>query len=236
MTQTNIYSSENSFRKFLSRTFSVVALGVAISAVIAFLSSLFVPYFFYTYPNMVLITVIVLAVGEIGVAIFFTSKLGTMSKQTAWICYVLYSVLTGLSISTIIMLYTDASVALAFATTAILFICMSIIGHTSKVDFTKVYSLFLPAIIAGAIVTILNALFFHLQFISIAICYIGIVLFLCIVAADTKRLSNFYFESYNDPDLLEKFMIMGAFQLYLDFINLFIRILQILGKNKNSNK
>lgn len=236
MTQTNIYSSESSFRKYLSRTFSIVAMGVGISAVIAFISSLFVPQFLYSHPNMVLIATLVLAFGEIGVAIFFSTKLNSMSKQTAWFCYILYSVLTGLSLSTIISLYTTASVTLAFVATAILFACMSIIGHTSRVDFTKVYSLFAPAIIAGIIITILNTLFFKQPWISLVICYVGIILFLCIVAADTKKLSNYYFHGFNDGELSEKYMIMGSFQLYLDFINLFIRIISILGKNKDSRR
>lgn len=230
MTESRTYKNENSLKNYLAKTFSTVALGVAISALLAYVASQFIPILLLRTPGLYLGLSIVAIVGELGIAFYFSSNLTRMSKQTAWICYILYSVITGLSFSTIVMTYTDATITLAFVSTAIMFACMSIIGHTSNIDYTRVYSLFLPAIIAGFIMTLLNAFLIHSAWINMVIVYIGLVLFLVITAADVQRLRQFYFASQTDDELSEKLMIMGAFQLYLDFANLFIKILQIFGR------
>lgn len=230
MTESRTYKNENSLKNYLAKTFSTVALGVAISALLAYVASQFIPILLLRTPGLYLGLSIVAIVGELGIAFYFSSNLTRMSKQTAWICYILYSVITGLSFSTIVMTYTDATITLAFVSTAIMFVCMSIIGHTSNIDYTRVYSLFLPAIIAGFIMTLLNAFLIHSAWINMVIVYIGLVLFLVITAADVQRLRQFYFASQTDDELSEKLMIMGAFQLYLDFANLFIKILQIFGR------
>lgn len=230
MTESRTYKNENSLKNYLAKTFSTVALGVAISALLAYVASQFIPILLLRTPGLYLGLSIVAIVGELGIAFYFSSNLTRMSKQTAWICYILYSVITGLSFSTIVMTYTDTTITLAFVSTAIMFACMSIIGHTSNIDYTRVYSLFLPAIIAGFIMTLLNAFLIHSAWINMVIVYIGLVLFLVITAADVQRLRQFYFASQTDDELSEKLMIMGAFQLYLDFANLFIKILQIFGR------
>lgn len=235
MTETRTYKKENSLKNYLAKTFSAVAVGVAISAVLAFIASKLAPIFIYRNPSLALILSLVLIFTELGIAFYFSANLFKMSEKTAWICYVLYSVVTGLSFSTIVMAYTDATVTLAFLSTAIMFACMSFIGHTSNMDFTRVYSLFLPAVIAGIIITLLNALFFHFAALDMMIVYLGLVLFLVITAADVQKLKAFYYQSQTDDELANKLMIMGAFQLYLDFANLFIRILQIFGRRRNNN-
>ena len=233
MTQSNIYNKQISLKDYLAKTFSTVAVGVAISAILAYIASIITPILIYTNPSLVMVLSIVLAISELAVAFYFSLRLNKMSKQTAWFCYIMYSILTGLSFASIVMTYTTVSVTLAFVATAIMFACMSFIGHTSNLDYTKVYVLFLPAIIAGLVVTLLNVFFFHSQAIDMMVVYIGIVLFLLITAADVQKLKQYYYASQNDSELSEKLMIMGAFQLYLDFANLFIKILQIFGRRKN---
>lgn len=233
MTETRTYRNENSLKNYLSKTFSAVAIGVAISAVLAYIGSKFVPYILYS--SFGVIGSLLLIVVELGIAFYFSARLFSMSEKTAWICYILYSVVTGLSFSTIVMTYTDASVTLAFVSTAIMFACMSFIGHTSNIDFTKVYTLFLPALIAGLIITLLNAFIFHAPAIDMMIVYLGLILFLVITAADVQKLKSFYYQSQSDDELANKLMILAAFQLYLDFVNLFIRILQIFGRRRNDN-
>lgn len=232
MTQSNTYKKELGLKDFFAKTFSTTAIGVAISAVLAGVTAKILPSLMYRNPGLVAITSLVLIFVELGVAFYFSLNLNKMSKSTAWFCYVLYSVVTGLSFSVIVMNYTSASVVFAFASTAIMFACMSIIGHTSNVDFTKVYSLFLPAILAGFIITLLNAFLFHSAWINMVIVYVGLILFLVITAADVQKLKDYYYASQYNDELSEKLMVMGAFQLYLDFANLFIRIIQIFGRRR----
>lgn len=233
MTESRTYKQqENSLKNYLSKTFSTVAIGVAISAVLAFVASKIVPVILMRSPGLYLGLSIISIVGELGIAIYFSTNLMKMSRQTAWTCYIVYSVITGLSFATIIMSYTNATVTLAFVSTAIMFACMSFIGHTSNIDYTKIYSLFVPAIIAGLIITLLNSLLIHSPMVDMMIVYIGLVLFLVITAADVQRLKQFYYASQTDDEIAEKLMILAAFQLYLDFVNLFIKILQIFGRRK----
>lgn len=232
MTQSNTYRNQNSLQNYFSKTFSTVAVGVAISALVAFIASKLLPIMFIRMPGVSTVLVLGMVIAELGIAFYFSLNLMKMSRQTAWVCYVLYSVVTGFSFATIIMTYTTASVTLAFVSTAIMFACMSFIGHTSNIDYTRIYSLFLPAIIAGFVVTLLNAFIIHSAWINMTIVYIGLILFLVITAADVQKLKQYYFASQNDSELSDKLMILGAFQLYLDFANLFIRIIQIFGKRR----
>lgn len=232
MTQSNTYRNQNTLQNYFSKTFSTVAIGVAISAIVAFIASKLLPIMFITMPGLSTFLVLGMVFVELGIAFYFSTNLMKMSKQTAWICYVLYSVVTGFSFATIIMTYTTASVTLAFVSTAIMFACMSFIGHTSNIDYTRIYALFLPAIIAGFVVTLLNAFIIHSAWINMTIVYLGLVLFLVITAADVQKLKQYYFMSQSDSELSDKLMILGAFQLYLDFANLFIRIIQIFGRRR----
>lgn len=232
MTESRTYKNVNSLKSYFSKTFSTVAVGVAISAVLAYLSSKLVPMLIMTNYRLYSILSLVMIVAELGIAFYFSLNLMKMSKQTAWICYIAYSAITGISFSTIIMIYANTTVTLAFVSTAIMFACMSFIGHTSNFDFTKVYSLFAPAIIAGLIITLINSLFIHSSTTAMLIVYLGLILFLVITAADVQRLKQFYYASQSDDELAEKLMIMAAFQLYLDFANLFIKILQLFGNRR----
>lgn len=236
MSQTYTNDYENGFRRYLSRTFLTVAAGVGLSAVLALISSKLAPYFIFRFPGLYLVITIACFAIELGIAFYFSGRLNRMSKNTAWTCYTLYSAITGLTFATVIMQYSTASITLAFVATSIMFACMAIIGMTSKVDYTKLYSLLLPAVIAGAIMSLLNVLIFHQAWIDMSIVYLGLILFLGITAADVKKLSSYYYASNSNSELEEKLMIMSAFQLYLDFVNLFIRILRILGNTRKSDR
>lgn len=233
MTQSNIYGNENGFKNYLTKAFSTVAIGVAISALLAFLTNKFLPVLLMRSPGLYMALVFGPIIIELFIAFYFSLNLMKMSKSTAWGCYIVYSITTGISFSSIVSSYSTGSVTLAFVSTAIMFACMAFIGHTSRLDYTKSYSLLLPALIAGSVVTLLNVFLFHSAWINMVIVYIGLVLFLVITAADVQKLKAMYYTSQNDSELSEKLMIMGAFQLYLDFANLFLRILQIFGRRNN---
>ena len=114
-----------------------------------------------------------------------------------------------------------------------MFVSMALIWHTTKVDLSKFSGLIAPALISIIIATILNALIFKSNFFSWIITYTGLVVFLGLDAYDMRMLRNYYYEGVSDANMLDKIMIFGAFQLYLDFINLFIRILRIIGKRNS---
>lgn len=226
--------SNLSFKDYLSKTYIAVALGLIISAISAFLASVLIPVLFYVAPVIAAILTFGMVIGELVLAVRFSSRLMTMSKKSAWSCYIAYAVLTGASFYTLFLYYDLGSLTLTFVATIIMFVCMAIIGKTSKRNLSTIYGLLMPAIIAGVIVTLLNSLIFHSSAIDLTIAYIGMIIFLILTAADVQRLEGFYNQSSYDADIREKLMVMGAFQLYLDFINLFIRILRFLGRRKDN--
>jgi FtsH-binding integral membrane protein len=114
-----------------------------------------------------------------------------------------------------------------------MFFCCAIIGHTTNVDLTKFSGLLIGGLIALVVATILS-LFIPVLRDSLIISYIGVLLFLVITAWDMQKIKQFYYGTQGGMGTLGgNLAVYGAFQLYLDFINLFLRILQILGSRSN---
>lgn len=240
MTQFNSNISSNtgntiSFKTYLEKVFGISAIGVLISGVIAFITSVNINTIYALLGVGAPIITLVIFVAEIGIAIYMSTALRKMSKSTAWTCYIAYSVFTGLSLSMLFSVYEVGSIVFAFVAATILFACMAIIGHTTRVDITRFGSMLSFGLIAIIITSLLNLFFFRSSMINYVMTVVGVIIFLGIVAYDVQKLQRYYNEGSYDQEFGDKMMIMGAFELYLDFINLFIRILQIFG-NRKSNR
>lgn len=222
--------SRDTFRTFLTKTFTTMTLGLIVSALVAFVIA-------YMFPSLSLnfFVFLIVAFAQIGVTIYFSSRLSSMSASSARLCFVIYSVLTGVTFSTLFLVYDLGSIAMAFTMTAVVFACMSIIGHTTKMDLTKFTPYFIAGLFAIIISTLLNSLFFHSYAMNNIINYLAIIVFLGLVAYDMQTLRHLYASGIDDPEMRDKLSIYGAFQLYLDFINLFVRILQIFGRSNSDN-
>ncbi len=218
------------FRDFLNKTYLVLCLGLILSAAFAYLGSVLI----LVLPSTVTIVAVVIAlIAELVVAFTFTGRLMTMSRNTAWICYLLYSALTGISLSFVIMSYTASSVIQAFLSAAVLFACMAMIGYTTKLDLSRFGTMFLAGLVATLITSLLNIFLLHSSTVSLGLCYFGIILFLGLIAYDMQRLKDLYQQGIYDSVIGEKLLIYGAFQLYLDFINLFLRLLRLFGRRRD---
>ena len=225
---TNYYTNSLSFKDYMSKTYSTVALGLLLSAVVSFIVG-------SNFNLLILVanSSLILLLLEIGIAIYFSARLIQMKKSTAYLCYFLYSFITGLTLGAVVYSYALGSVVMAFATTTVLFACMAVIGKTTNVDFTKYSSLISIGMLTLLIVSLLNGLLFHSSATDMLITYAMVIIFLVLIAMDTQQLRRYYNSAAYDDELNDKLMIMGAFQLYLDFINLFLRILSIFGKRKD---
>lgn len=221
------------FRDYLNKTFVSLGAGIAISTMVAFLVSNNIYSIFAIFGGFSTIAILGIVVGEFAIAMYLSTRITTMSKSTAWACYIVYSILTGLSLSTIFAIYDLGSIVFALASTCILFICMSVIGVTTKVDFSNYRSLFSAGLLGMIIITLLNSFLFRSSMIDLFLMYIGVVIFLGLIAYDMQKLRDIYSSSFADSEMFDKMMIIGAFELYLDFINLFIRILQLFGRRRN---
>ena len=234
----NSYSTNNglTFNEYLRKVFSTVAIGVGITAIISFgISHFFMDTILANYGGAFTTLALGCMIVEFVVAIFFAARLNKMSKSAAWVCYILYSVFTGISLSFVLYAYTETSVWVTFVVSCVMFATLSIIGNNTKTDLSKFSGIIVPGLLAIVIVSILNVIFFKNDMIQWLVNYVGIALFLFLIAYDMQKLRDLYAVGFQDSDMGEKYMIYGAFQLYLDFINLFIRLLQIFGRSKSDD-
>lgn len=173
---------------------------------------------------------IILAIAEIGLAIFFTARITKMSPMTAKICFIIYTILTGLTFSTIFVVYKLTSIIYIFGLTAGLFGLFAFLGAVLKIDLTK-FGTILFMILIGIIVSQLINIFLQSQVFDLVVTSIGVLLFMLYIAYDIQKVKKLY--EYNTFQSKDNLAILGAFELYLDFINLFIKLLRLFGKSKD---
>lgn len=177
--------------------------------------------------NILSIGIIPIIVVELAIAVAMGFAIKKMSPLVTKICYIIYCITTGITFSTIFLAYEMGSIMMIFLVTAILFGIMAVIGYTTKKDLTKYSTLLFIGLLSIIIVSIIN-IFIGSSQLEIFLCIFGIAVFLGYVAYDintVKLLVNSVGE--------DKAAVYGAFQLYLDFINLFIRLLELFGKEKD---
>ena len=226
------FTSNMTFSEYITKVFGTLSLGLCISMIVSLIISKFLYSIASVLGGMFLVAVIGVCIIELVIGISFSSRINKMSLKECWISYILYSFFTGLSLSTIIIIYTEGSVVYAFMITMIVFTSMAIIGHTTKADISKFSSILFAGLISVILLSILN-FFIRSSSMDYILSVISIIVFLGLTAYDMQKL-KYYYDYYSDSDeQLNKAAVFGAFQLYLDFINLFIRIIQIFGKRNN---
>lgn len=226
---------ELTFNEYLTKVFFTMAVGLSLTALTALAFSYFYIDLWLRLGGLMTFLSIALIIGELVLAFSLSAALTKMSKKTTWICYLAYCLLTGLSLTSLFIVYSGTSIWMAFVMTSLMFITMAFIGKTTSLDLSKFSSIALSGLIAIIIATILNALIFRSQMMSWMVSYAGIIIFMFLIAYDIQKLRIFYQQSFYDYELGEKLLIVGAFQLYLDFINLFIRILQLIGAGRRKD-
>ena len=154
-----------------------------------------------------------------------------MSAATMQIVYWVYAVAMGLSLSTIFLVYDLGSIATAFFASAAAFAGLSLYGYTTKRDLSA-FGTFLIMGVVGLLVASLLNLFVQSSMLSFVISAVGVLLFAGLTAYDTQKIKSIYFEVAGQGELVAKSAILGALNLYLDFINMFLFILRLFGGNR----
>jgi len=174
----------------------------------------------------------VVMLAPLAVVFAFGAMINKMSTATAQLVFLAYSALMGLSISFIFAAYTGISVAQTFLVTAISFAGLSLYGYTTKRDLSAMGSFLMMGLI-GLIVASLINLFIASSALNFAISVIGVLIFAGLTAYDTQNIKNTYLQlAASDHDFIGKAAILGALQLYLDFLNLFMFLLQFMGDRR----
>ncbi|WP_315926318.1 Bax inhibitor-1/YccA family protein [Mesorhizobium sp. SP-1A] len=172
----------------------------------------------------------VVMLAPLGAVFFLSFRVQSMSVSAAQTTFWVYAGLVGLSLSSIFLVYTTASISQTFFATAAAFGALSLFGYTTKRDLTAMGS-FLIMGVFGLIIAMLINIFLQSSALSFAISAIGVLVFAGLTAYDTQKIKEMYFEG-DDTLVAGRKSIMGALTLYLDFINMFMFLLQFMGDRR----
>ena len=218
---------DTGLRQFMLRVYNYMGAALVLTGLVAYGAAASGLYLSLYRSGLIWLAVF----APLGLVFLLSFGIQRMSLMTAQLSFWAYSALVGLSLGYIFLVYTGASVVSTFFITAAMFLAMSLYGYTTGRDLTGMGSFLFMGLIGIVIASIVN-LFIFSSALGFAISVIGVLIFTGLTAYDTQRIKESYFAG-DDGTIAGKKAIMGALQLYLDFLNLFIMLLRLLGQSRN---
>ncbi|WP_276830837.1 Bax inhibitor-1/YccA family protein [Frischella perrara] len=222
---------------YMSHVYGWMTVGLVLSGLVAWYastSSQVIQLLFNVTPQGVSLSGFswFLFIAEIGLVFVLSGMINRLSGSMATTLFMIFSVVNGLSLTPIFLAYTHSSIASVFFITAGMFAALSFYGYSTKRDLTAVGRFLFMGLIGIVIASIVN-IFMKSEPLMWAMTYIGVFIFAGLTAYDTQKLKNIGMNiSSDDSNVFRRFVILGALTLYLDFINLFIMLLRILGDRR----
>ena len=213
------------------KVYQFMAMGLILTALAAYLtaSSPFMINLLYSSSA----PMIIIAVAEIGLVLWLSAGITKLSAGAARNIFFVYSILNGLLCSSVLLVYTGESVSKAFLSTAGMFGAMSIYGLYTQRDLTNMGS-FLRMGLFGLIIAMVINLFMRSSAMELYISIFGIIIFLGLTAWDTAKIKSLADSiDSRDENMTGKVAVLGALALYLDFVNIFLYLLRLFGKQKD---
>jgi FtsH-binding integral membrane protein len=173
-----------------------------------------------------------LIIAEFALVFAVGGMINKLSITTATLLFTLYSVVNGATLSIVLLAYTQESVTQVFFITAGTFAAMSAVGYLTKRDLSSVGRILFMALIGLIIATVVNIFWKNSGFMAI-LNYLGVLIFVGLTAYDTQKIKNMLLTAEDGGEVGQKMALLGALTLYLDFINLFLYLLRILGKSRD---
>jgi uncharacterized protein len=214
---------------FITKVYGWMSLALAITAIVAMFTASTPAMQQLIFGNRFVL--IGLFIAELLMVTFISGIIGNISGALATLLFITYSILNGLTLSAVFLVYTGASISSTFFATAATFGAMSLYGYTTKKDLTTWGNILFMALIGLVIASLVN-LFVSSEALYWIITYAGIIIFVGLVAYDTQKLKEMSMAGFQSDDAERKGAILGALALYLDFINLFLMLLRLLGRRK----
>lgn len=173
-----------------------------------------------------------LLLAEVGVVVYLTARIHRMAFSTATVLFILYSLLNGVTLSVLFLVYTFSSIATTFFVTAGTFGAMALVGYVTRRDLSRIGSLCIMGVIGLIIASVVN-FFLHNSMMDLVISCAGVLVFVGLTAYDAQKIKRLLMtEGMEVNETTQKIALLGAMTLYLDFINLFIYLLRLLGDRK----
>lgn len=215
-------------RQYMLRVYNYMASGLAITGLVAWMVASGPEALQAAIFGTPLVWVVMLA--PLGFIFFLGAKIRTMSFATAQTIFWVFAGVMGLSMASIFLVFTATSIARVFFITASVFAAMSLYGYTTKKDLSG-WGSFLFMGLIGIIIAMVVNIFLQSSALHFAVSVIGVIVFTGLTAYDTQAIKEIYVES-DSTEVAGKKSIMGALRLYLDFINLFIMLMHLLGSRR----
>jgi hypothetical protein len=213
---------------FFNAVYGWMAAGLALTAVVAWWVSFHLDVVAQVFrPG----TILFLFIAQIALVLVISAAVQRIGATLATLLFLAYSALNGLTMSYIFIIYTLSSVAGAFIASAAMFAALSLYGMVTKRDLSVMGRVLFMALIGLIVASFLNFFLAHGAYYWI-ISYAGVVIFAGLTAYDTQRLQQIAYATAGNPAMAARLSISGALMLYLDFINLFILLLQIMGNRR----
>ena len=221
-------------RSYMLGVYNHMTIGMAITGFFAYLTKIMsvsegmlTPFGTAIYASP-LKWVIMLA--PLGMVFWLSAKVQTMKPESARNLFYAFAAIMGISLSSLLLVFTGESVIRVFFLTAASFSALSIYGYTTKRDLTKLGSFLMMGLIGIIIASIVN-IFMKSSMMYFVISILGVLIFVGLTAYDTQKIKNMYVAS-DTGEIMGKKAVMGALTLYLDFINLFIMLLRLFGQRR----
>lgn len=213
---------------YMTRTYRWMAFGLLITFAMAYITA--------TTPLIYLVDrlYLLLTIGELALVCVLSARVQNMSVDGARAAFFGYALLNGAVLSYYFILFSVGTLVLAFLATAVYFGLMAVYGTTTHKDLTSWGPKLMMGLVALILTSFVGMLFGFGFGTSILYCGIGLVLFMLLTAYDTQKLRQMYAYYAGDSEMAEKASIYGALTLYLDFINIFLYVVRLLGLNNRS--
>lgn len=213
---------ELSVGQFFNAVYAWMCVGLATTAVVSW------GVFHYAQGLMNMGVFIVAFLAQMALVVAISNAVQRLSTSAATALFVLYSALMGVTLSAIFAVYSLGTIAVVFLETAGLFGAMSVVGFVTKKDLSRLGSLLVMLLVGVIIASVVN-MFFASSMMQMIISYVGVVVFVGLTAVDTQRLKEFAMQNVANPAVASRYAIVGSLMLYMDFVNVFIFLLQIMG-------
>ena len=217
------------FPALMRKVYVWMTFALAITGITAYLVATNETLLTLIYSHQAVMWVLIIA--ELAIVIGVTAAINKLSLPVATLLFVVYSVLNGALFSSIFLVYTMASIAKVFFITAGTFGAMSLYGYTTKSDLTSLGKILIMGVLGLIIATVVN-LFLKSSGLEMIISYAGVLIFVGLTAYDTQKIKQMCLQAPDAGETMQKYALLGALSLYLDFINLFIYLLRIFGRRE----
>lgn len=218
------------FPALMRKVYTWMTLALAITGITAFGIANSPNLVMMMYSNPAIMWAIIIT--EFALVIGVTSAINRLSLTTATLLFILYSVLNGVMLSSIFLVYSTTVITKVFLITSCTFGCMAAFGYTTKSDLSSIGKIAFMALIGLIIASVVN-IFMKSTGFDMIISYVGVLVFVGLTAYDSQKIKQMLLTRGDMDEGTQKLALLGSLSLYLDFINLFLYLLRIFGRNND---